>query len=235
MPAGFQVFTHAGNVLQIDSDSIVYSLRKSGQVNCDISAVQIDSEGVGLVDITGYSNPLVAVQSHIATSVELVKPTGGYLPYYGSSGRTYAKFTTGVQNSLIQYYIFDQWTAPGGNVGIEVFDAAGNTAFHSDWHLMDVVDFLGIPAGAPLYQDVHNAGYVGGNRALAKTLNRVWTIGGGNYPGTYKDAVRIANGNAEVSYVIAGGYGNSQGWNSQQTQENRIIVVDTGRLPANYG
>ncbi|SIN66651.1 hypothetical protein [Vreelandella aquamarina] len=235
MPAGFQVFTNNGDVLQIDNEAVVYSLRKSGQVSCSINAFNwIDY--VGLLDITGINHPMVAVQSSTPCAVEIIKPTGQNFPQYGSAGRTYVKFTTNTANAQIQYFLFDQWNAPGGNSGLEIFNAQGNRVFHSDWYLMEVVGFLNVPAGTPNRTATYNAGSVGSNRALCKTLNRVITTSQqGGAPVTYKDAVRITGGNAEVSYVAAGDYGNSDGWNYLQGVPNKIIVISTSTLPANYG
>jgi hypothetical protein len=234
MPAGFQVFTHDGNVLQIDDESIVYSLRRSGKVICSQNIFGLD-DYVGMLDITGYNNPIAAIQSSTACAAEIVRPKGEFLPY-GSSGRTYLKLTCNSANAQIQYYVFDQWTAPRGNSGVEVFDSSGNVIFHSDWHLMDVVDFLNVPAGQPSRTGEQDAGAVSSNRALAKTLNRVRTTAGqGGAPVTFKDSVRISGGRALVTYVRCGDYGNSAGYSYLQKIPNQLIVIDTSRLPANFG
>lgn len=233
MPAGFQVFTHNGNVLQIDQDSIVYSLRKAGKLTCSRNIFGTN-DYVGLLDITAMNSPMAAVSSSVACTVEIVRPTGDFLPY-GSSGRTYLKLTCNQANAQIQYYLFDQWNAPGGNTGIEVFDGRGNTVFHSDWYLLDVSGFLHVPANTPSRTEAYNAGSIGSNKALAITLNRVITLSGqGGAPQTYKEAVRINNGNALVSYVNAGDYGVAGGYSYLRNIPNKVMVIDTKLLPNSY-
>ncbi|WP_157958194.1 hypothetical protein [Salinicola sp. CR57] len=221
-------------MLQIDDESIVYSLRRAGKLTCSQNTFGLN-DYVGMLDITGYSNPIAAIQSSTACAAEIVRPKGEFLPY-GSNGRTYLKLTCNSVNAQIQYYIFDQWVAPRGNSGVEVYDSSGNVVFHSDWYLMDVVDFLNVPAGNPTRSNTYTAGTVGSNRAIAKTLNRVWNQAGqGGAPSTHKEAVKISGGNAVVSYVFSGDYGNSAGFSLLQKIDNKLIVIDTSRLPANYG
>lgn len=238
MTAGFQVFTRDGSVLQIDTESIVYCLRKSGQVKCSQNVFENSAnfkDFVGMVDITGFNAPIVAVKSSIACAVEIVKPTGQFLPY-GRSGRTYLKVTCGTPNASIQYYVFDQWNAPGGNAGLELFDASGNRTFHSDWYLMDVVGFLDASTSKlPFNRDTEAyLGSVSGNVALHKTITNLWTRARSGYaPETYKDGIRVSNGGARLSWVYAGAYGGSAGWNYRVDAE--VMVIDVSKLPSNYG
>lgn len=239
MPSGFQVYTNNGSVLQVDSDSISYSLRKSGVVSTNYE-VEAGFVYVGHIDITGFNSPCVAIATSNSCVVEVIKPKGALLnsqgEYVYESGRQYVRFTSKVKNLNVQYYVFDTWLAPSGRSGIEIFDSSGNTTFHSDWHLMSVVDFITIPAGEPAYYNTFNAGNVAGDVAISKTLNRVFTLSQQRGPpSTLKDEVHIENGNIIVSYLPCGPYGNSDGWNYLQNYDNNIIVLDVSKIPKNYG
>lgn len=238
MPAGFQVFNIYGDALQVDGQYINYSLRKSGYIT---NGMPFDNGVDGrhyLVDITEMNRPVIATKTTSSSglvSVEVVRPKGEYPGYV--AGRLYARFSFASSTTWVAYYIFDQWVAPRGNTGIEVFNSAGQVVFHSDWLTLKVVDVLTVSSNVPTYEDsTHTIGSIPSGCALIQTYTRSTTRApSGTYPSTYRTGVWTEGTTVKMRFVFVGIYGtsSSSGFNSGMSLP--ILVVDTTELPVPYG
>lgn len=246
MAAGFQVFAADGQTLQVDGEYINFSLRKSGT----ISSSMIKANGLGgyhcCIDITGFNNPTVA---YIASgsgnrcSMEVIRPEGTYLGGY-VGGRSYVRFTFDDSSASVTYYIFDQWTAPRGNSGVEVFNDSGQVVFHSDWYTMQVRGVINVPANRPRIVNLSSGGdpetftvgSIVAGTAIMPTFCRLYTVAPNqDIPVTYKSGFWTSGNTLYTRYIASGEYGNSQGWNYNDDWAMPILMVDISVCPVPYG
>ncbi len=154
MPAGLQIFNDSGTV-QIDENWKNYGFRQ--RIPVTLSAGPVVG---GPTDVAPYQLVVPGEAALVACRAEVLKPvalhsylSGGYWTY---NWQFHPPFVTGTYTETVQFYVFDvHYENVFSNVGLEVFNAAGERVFHSDMEVTKVppggdarpcsADFTGSP------------------------------------------------------------------------------------------
>lgn len=130
MPAGIQVFGESG-VAQIDQDYRNYHYAGLVQINCNNAYF---SGFLGNTTIAGDRTTAFAIVNSPKCNIIPVVLNDGTVRLYGTT-LTYA----GVINVMVFRLAV---SSGGGNVGLQVFNAVGETVFDSNSKPMRVIDFI---------------------------------------------------------------------------------------------
>lgn len=237
MTAGFQVYSPNNGVLQVDGEYINCSLRKSGYItDAMVNKDYIDGYQYFL-DITDFNRPLIAVKNQGANNkvcVEVIRPSSETSSFGYVAGRTYVRFAFPSAAGNAEYYIFDQWSAPKGNKGIEVYSSSGDLVFHSDWYTLRIVGMLSVPALIPSKNgSASTIGNVVQGAALLQTYSKFYSTNPNlAAPSLYRAGVWVDGTTAKIQFMYAGVYGGQTAYN--RVHPMTILQVDTSACPIPY-
>lgn len=127
MTIGFEVYNESG-VKQVDHTYRNYGFKTKGSRTCSTALGAPSSRYYAQFSVTSAGAPIVAI-----------RPTNGNaigLFHISVSGTTWTYTYIGASGATFDYYVFDYDAAMSGgagtNVGLEVYDASGNTIYSSD-------------------------------------------------------------------------------------------------------
>lgn len=130
MAYGIEIYASDGT-LQANSEMICWFCRKTGTGTTVSRVVGNSSPSSLTVDVTGMTNPIVAIQM------------GGGYNVAKAGGSTYV--TSAPIGTSYTYYIFDyaaSLPATAGAYGIEIFNDSGVRVFNSNFFPMQVLNML---------------------------------------------------------------------------------------------
>lgn len=143
MAAGFEVIfgsdSEKEGKAQIDESYVNFHLRKSGIITPSEWTLRTEVGGKTkevVIDISMYVEPII-----------VLNPLGNYTTASAVSYETRAGkkciilniWNNYTPNANVEYYIFDNYTPPIDNYGLEVKDATDKVVYHSSWYRMRVV------------------------------------------------------------------------------------------------
>ncbi len=129
MAYGIEIYA-ADGTLQANSEMICWFCRKTGTGTTTFRTVGNTPTSSLTVDVTGITNPIVAIQMAGYTAAK-------------AGGSTY--ITDAPIGTSYTYYVFDyaqSLPANAGSYGIEIFNASGVRTFNSNFFPMQVLNML---------------------------------------------------------------------------------------------
>lgn len=256
MAEGLQVFfgdeSEKVGKAQIDESYANFHLRKSGVIKPNEWALAMNREAYGFryktryvdIDIASFVEPIIVVRplgnQTTAVAVSHVQKEDGskYFSLY--------TWETTAPNNNVEYYIFDNWTPPTENFGLELRDSNGKTVYHSSWYRMRVVGSyvstvnpevggsydVSIPESA---RGLKKLAMMTANPRIAMLENRKF---GENYAQILRDAVYFKNSTTATVCMIP--FNADSGWWSPKTEfwnsaPLMILFIDVSDYPTNYG
>ncbi|MCQ9618410.1 hypothetical protein L1889_18390 [Paenalcaligenes niemegkensis] len=148
MAVGFQVMFPGGGQAQIDDTYRNYHLRKSGTfyngdfVNDPNQAYSPSRRA--RINLAGMNSPVVVLRplgsnGQTMCGIEYGQGWADVLCWYNA-----------VQTAGVEYYVYDDYSPPPVNYGLEIYNAQGRRVYHSNWRRMRVLGMRVIPAsGTP--------------------------------------------------------------------------------------
>lgn len=141
MPAGLTIY-NTGNTVQVDENWKNYGFRQKFSV----TATVYDTSPPNPAGFNGmpYSFSIAgSPQLLVACKAAVLLPVKQHSYYSGGSWNLNWLFmrqigVTGTVSETVEFYVFDQMDSSYSNVGLEVFNAAGERVFHSDAPVMRV-------------------------------------------------------------------------------------------------
>lgn len=257
MAEGLQVFfgdeSEKAGKAQIDESYANFHLRKSGVIKPNEWALTMNTAAYGfsskirhvVIDIDSFVEPIIVVRplgnQTTAVAVTQVQHTDN-----GTKNFMLFTYETTAPNNNVEYFIFDNWTPPTENFGLELRNSNGETVYHSSWYRMRVVGSyvstvnpevggsydVSIPASA---RGLKKLAMMVANPRIAMLENRKYNE---NYAQILRDAVYFKNSTTATVCMIP--FNADRGWWSPKTEfwnsaPLMILFIDVSDYPTNYG
>lgn len=195
MSAGLEIYNQAG-VLQISQDNKNFHLRQKGSVACNTAWTSGGlTKYTATITYAGGTAPMIAIATDDGTAL------GRACVYEQTlSGSTWTfKVVCLNAGQVVDYWIFDAGIAPAVTVGLEVFNAAGELAYHTELGPLRIAGAVGDTLAA------------GRDYAVIQSTS-AWTItealiGGGNTRHQARlPGVRVSGDAVSVSGMLVESY-----------------------------
>ncbi len=139
MPVGIEIINDGGSVL-IDSYWRNFGFRSkfSATITAYYTSPPNPPSWLGMT--YSFTTPGTAAQV-VACKASLLRPVKLNSYFTGSSWKHNWCFLisgTATESETVEFYIFDVMEGAASNVGIEIFDEAGQRAYHSDFPVMKI-------------------------------------------------------------------------------------------------